>query len=200
MIHSQSIRGPRWRIWSLTSLLAGTLIVLAAAAHAHASDLKYVSNTKTVPTTLPQLTGRGVDHASCRGSHPDITGGGVRITGDNSDFDLEVGSTGPDSSNDWLGEANNSSGSDAQMTTTVICGKGRFSYPSAVKTIPAGVGTKKVSCPSGTKVTGGGVITRSASPKVEVAATKPFGGPDGNSTPDDGWSGVPTTAPMRPGT
>ncbi|MGH2973510.1 MAG: hypothetical protein ACRDLL_01385 [Solirubrobacterales bacterium] len=168
-------------------------IPLVAAAEAHASALKYVSKTKTVPSTLPTLNGRGVAEAQCPDSHPRVTGGGVKITGDNSDFDLEVASTSPDlgggGPDKWLGEANNSSGSDAQMTTTAICDKGRVRYPNHGKGIsPHGQATKRVSCPSGTKLTGGGVSTEGDSPKVEVAASKPFDGPDANSTPD-GWLG-----------
>ncbi len=188
----RSIPGLGWCLWAL-ALLGTTLIVLAAAADARASELKYPSKTKAVPSTLPRQNGRGVAEAACPDSHPHLTGGGVRITGDNSNFDLEVGSTNPETgvgSDKWLGEANNSSGSAAQMTTTAICAKGRFRYPDGSKSIPPGdQASKRVHCPSGTKVIGGGVSTEGDSPKVEVASTEPFDGSDANSTPDDGWLG-----------
>lgn len=171
-------------------LIAGALLVPTVAAHA--SELEYMSKVKTVPSTLPTLNGRGLAEAACPGSHPQVTGGGVKITGDNNGFDLQVGSTLPQESAQptrWLGEANNSSGSDAQMTTTAICSKGRFKYPIHSRPIgPGGQATKRVSCPSGTKLTGGGVATSGDSPEVQVAVSMPFDGPDGNSTPD-GWLG-----------
>ncbi|MGH3374994.1 MAG: hypothetical protein ACRDP6_09665, partial [Actinoallomurus sp.] len=102
----------------------------------------------------------------------------------------------PDS---WLGVANNTSGSDAQMTTTAICGKGRFRNRSADKSIhPGGQGFKQVSCPSGTKLTGGGVAMEGDSPKVKVVASRPFDGPDTNSAADDGWLGTATNGTNSP--
>jgi hypothetical protein len=179
-----------WRLRSLLAVGAVSLIVLAVAGQA--SALKYYSKTKAVPSTPPTLGGRGEVQASCPKSHPQVTGGGVRITGDNSNFDLEVAGTKPSGARNggWSGEVNNSSGSTAQMTTTAICARGRYRYPARSKLISPGVqATKKVSCPSGTKLTGGGVTTEGSSPRMEVAASKPFDGPDGNRTPDDGWLG-----------
>ena len=191
MIDRRSTPGTsKWSLGALVGLLAAVFIY--AAADAHADAIKYVSKTRTVPSTLPNVNGRGAAVAQCPDSHPNVTGGGVKITGDNSDFDLEVGSTNPFGGRNegWVSAANNSSGSDAQMTTTAICAKGDFRYPTANKGIhPGGQGTKRVACPSGTKVIGGGVVTEPQSAKVEVAATRPFDGPDGNSTPEDGWLG-----------
>ncbi len=179
--------------WGSSVLSIAAIFVLAVATHAQASDLKYVSKSKVVPSVLPTLDGRGVAVAKCPKDHPKVTGGGVKIIGDNSNFDLEVGTTLPQEDarpNEWLGEANNSSGSEAQMTTTAICAKGRLKYPGRSRNIPpGGQATKRVACPSGTKLTGGGVSTEGASPRVEVAASKPFDGPDGNKVPDDGWLG-----------
>ncbi|MGH2975911.1 MAG: hypothetical protein ACRDLL_13740, partial [Solirubrobacterales bacterium] len=76
-------------------MLSATFLVLATAAESRASDLKYVSKTKTVPSALPRQNGQ-LAEAQCPASHPHVTGGGVKITGDNSDFNLHVGSTNPD--------------------------------------------------------------------------------------------------------
>ena len=152
-----------------------------------------MSKSKTVRSVLPTLEGRGVATAECPSGHPQVTGGGVKVLGDDSNFDIEVATTLPQEDahpNKWLGEANNSSGSDAQMTTIAICGQGRFRYPAGNRIIPAGgQASKRVACPAGTKLTGGGVSTEGASPRVELAASRPFDGPDGDSIPDDGWLG-----------
>jgi hypothetical protein len=172
--------------------LVAVLSFMLVAPSAGASDFAYISKTKTVPSTLPNQNGRGTAEARCPSGHPHVTGGGVRITGDNNGLELEVASTNPegDPPDAWLGEANNGSGSDAEMTTMAICGKGRFKYPVNSKNIiPGGQATTRVACPSGTKLTGGGVATEGNSPKVEVAASRPFDGSDGNSTTDDGWLG-----------
>ena len=176
-----------------------TFLVLAVAAESRASDLKYVSERKVVHSTLPRQNGRGVAEAQCPSSHPHVTGGGVKITGDNSDLELHVGSTSPEPSGTWLGEAINTSGSDAQMTTTAICSKGRFDYPLRSAPIrPGGQAFKDVSCPHGTTVTGGGVATEGDSPKVGVVLSSPFDGPDANSIPDDGWEGSATNGTGSP--
>ena len=184
----------RWHGCALGAALAALLTILLVGTAAGAS-FTYPSHTKTVPSTLPGLDRRGLDSVNCPDSHPRVTGGGVRITGDNSNFDLEVSAidfdfSGPEGSG---AEANNSSGSPAQMTTTAICTKGernQFSQARGAKNItPNRQATKREFCPSGFKVIGGGVMTQSQSPKVEVAATEPIDGPDGNSTPDDGWLG-----------
>jgi hypothetical protein len=183
-------RGVRWRLGGLFVPLAVTAVFLATAAGA--SALKYVTRTKTVPSTLPTLNGRGQAEAPCPASNPNVAGGGVKIIGDNSDFDLEVASTSADFStpDKWLGEANNSSGSDAQMTTTAICSASRIRHRSDSKVIPVGgQATKRVLCPEHTRVIGGGVATEGDSPKVEVASSKPIDTPGGNNAPDDGWSG-----------
>jgi hypothetical protein len=179
------------RGWGLAALLA-VLSFMLVPSSAGANELSYISKTKTVPSTLPNLNGRGTAEARCPSDHPDVSGGGVKIEGDNSGFDLEVASTNPEGSppGAWLGEANNTSGSDAEMTTTAVCGKGRFKYRVDTKLIsPGGQATVKVACPSGTKLTGGGVSTEGNSPRVELAATRPFDGADGDPTTDDGWLG-----------
>src|SRR5262245_3150407 len=115
MINCRSTRGAKWRLRAPFVLLAATLVFFVAAAQA--SALKYFSKTKTVPSTLPIQNGRGEATATCPNSHPHVIGGGVRISGDDSHFDLEVASTNPSGTGNraWLGEANNSSGSKAQM-------------------------------------------------------------------------------------
>ena len=187
---------------SLATLVVALVALVAfVAPSARASDLKYVSKSKAVHSTLPHQNGRGVAEPHCPASHPHVTGGGVKITGDNGDLELHVGSTSPEPSHSWLGEAINTSGSDAQMTTTAICSKGRFDYPLHTATIPRGGQTfKSVSCPHGTKVTGGGVATEGDSPRVGVVLSSPFDGPDANSTPDDGWQGSGNNGTSSPNT
>jgi hypothetical protein len=190
--------------WSLATLIAIFLAVVAVVApNARASELKYISTTKTVTSTLPTGHRGNPGTATCPAGHPHVTGGGFNLTGDNSDFELSVATmvpAFPSGASAWLGEANNTSGSDAQMTTTAICAKGSFKYPEASKNIsPGGQGTKKVSCPPGTKVTGGGLETAPNSPRAEVVVSRPFDGPDGNSTPDDGWLGTENNGTHRQG-
>ncbi len=189
--------GAGWFRWTAIGTLAAFVALLlgGTVAEAGSGAPKYLSKTKTIPSTLPGLNGRGHEEVACPDSHPVPTGGGVRITGDNSDLELEVATTsaGPlvGGTRGWLGEANNSSGSDAKMITTAICEKGNFKGRLDDKNIPPGDQVvKRVSCPSGTKVAGGGVSTESQSPRVSVASTRPFDGSDANSTPDDGWLGA----------
>ncbi len=191
MIGRRSMRGPRRLLWAAALLGAG-IVVLVAATEPRASELKYESKSKTVHSTLPNVNGRGQVEITCPASHPHPTGGGVKITGDNSDLELAVASTNPNGAppHGWLAEADNRSGSDAQMTITAICAKGRFSNPLHSQNIgPGGQATKRVACPSGTKVSGGGVSTEGDSPQVAVAVSRPFDSPDAGSTPDDGWIG-----------
>jgi hypothetical protein len=50
---------------------------------------------------------------------------------------------------------------------------------------PFSIGSAKVSCPAGTKVTGGGVGNGSLR---HILTSRPFDGPDADRVPDDGWA------------
>ncbi len=175
--------------------LLAILVAIDTAAGAGSDAFEYPSRTQAAFDEFHgNGTGRTSGSVSCPHSHPHVTGGGIEISGDNSHLGLSVGSIRPAGrAGAWDADANNGSGSPAQMTTTAICAEaGRFEYPFRDKTIaPGGQDQLRVSCPANTKVTGGGVETTSEnSPHVEVASTEPFDGQDRNSTPDDGWLGT----------
>ena len=192
IVDRDSTRGAKWRPFALAGALAGLAIFFAigTAAGAGSGGLEYLTKSKSVPST----DSREFDAVFCPHGQSQIIGGGVEITGDNSDLGLEVGSTSPTRGGDpgsWFAEAINSSASPAQMTVTAICARGRFAYQRRERLVAAGGQDQlKAPCPAGTKVTGGGVITATDSLKVDVASTEPFDGPDPGSTPDDGWLGT----------
>ena len=172
--------------------VAACLLIGATASQAINGGLFYASLEKAVPDSGPDHLGRTVGTIFCHGSRPHPTGGGVQISGDNSNFDLEVASI-DTIGHSWAVEVNNDSGSPAQMTETAICSSrgGPYSYPDATRAIPAGEQVlKRVSCPAGTSVTGGGVSTTGDHTGVEVASTEPADGPDRDSKPDDAWLGT----------
>jgi hypothetical protein len=174
-----------WRrsIAAFGAASVAALIAIGTAAAASSDVLVYQPKTKTVPTsTLPRVNGRTFDHADCPGTEPHVTGGGVKLSGDNSNLDLAVTAT-LGGGGHWLAEAKNSSGSNAQMRVTAICTKsGAFTYPHHDSTVPPHQTVlADVHCPRGTKLTGGGVSTSSQSPKVVVSQSSPEG--------HTGWSG-----------
>ncbi len=174
---------------SATLLAILLAIETAAGSDAASRAFVYPSEAKAVPSQ-PSRLNHTAALSFCPDSHPHLTGGGVKIRGDDSGFDLEVASTTGVEHGGWAGAANNSSGSQAQMTTTAVCAKsGHFRYPQIDKTIhPSAQATARARCPAGTKVTGGGVTTDSSgTSKVTVAASEPFDGADRGSRPDDGW-------------
>jgi hypothetical protein len=127
---------------------------------------------------------------SCKGS--ELVGGGVGISG--RDEDLEVGSTEPLFSG-WRGEANNTSGQAEALTLHAICDSsaipGDYVTVERSQQVDAGKsGERLARCPGGTRVASGGVGAIPDEVEVEVAATSPFDGADGNATPEDAWRGV----------
>lgn len=182
---SRSIR----RVLTGCFILAGLLLAVPASG-APNSGLTYPALEKAVPDSGPDHLGKTGDSMGCHGKPP--TGGGVQISGNNTDFDLEVATTETLGSR-WSAEVNNDSGAPARMILTVVCanGGGRFSYPDASRTIPAGSQVlKKVSCPRGTQVVGGGVSTTGESTGIEIASSEPADGPDHDSKLDDAWLGT----------
>jgi len=171
------------------------LIEPAAGAGSPASgSLKYPFLQFQVPSASQDGLGVTSGVAPCPKGHPNVTGGGIELGGDQSGLDLEVHTTGPLGRGSWAGLANNSSTSTASAKVTAICAKGdprKFIHRQetiAVAPKTEGVGT--VTCPHRTKVTGGGVFTSGTSFKVEVAETGPIDIGDINSLPDNGWGGV----------
>ena len=87
--------------------------------------------------------------------------------------------------------ANNSSGTDAQMTIYAICASGQYVYPhKTVSVAPGHTNAAKVSRPAGTKVVGGGVVGIGGDHSVEVGSSEPADGHDANHKIDDAWFGV----------
>ena len=173
--------------------ISGMLVGIDSAAAAGSGGLSY---PPALLQPLPDAgaSGAGVTEGSvgCPHGHPHPTGGGVKIEGSDPNLDLEIHSTSPGISNaSWNVQANNSSGSDAQMTTYAICATGQYVYPSVTLSVAAGhTGAAKVSCPAGTRVVGGGVATIDGDHSVEVGASEPADGHDANHKPDDAWFGI----------
>jgi hypothetical protein len=162
-------------------------VILVAGAALGAGGLSYSSKHRNVSNAEP---GRTSLAAKCTAANSHATGGGVKVDGDESGLDLEVGSTLPNGShNAWKGGANNSTVATAQMTTTAICGKGNYVYKTVKKSVGVGKAEQKTAkCPAGTKVVGGGVGAP-GDHGVEVGASEPSDGGDGNSKADDAWLG-----------
>jgi hypothetical protein len=173
-----------------------TALVAQVATGSSGDPLTYTSAKQFVPN---QDIGRTQDSVGCPGSDSHPTGGGVEIRGDQTDLNLEVaGSASSQRHSGWFASVNNNSGSPAHMTTTVICAKGKFVYESAARTIKGNnQAQKEVSCPAGTKVTGGGINTGSILPQVEVSSSEPVDDSDPGSEPDNGWLGIANNG--RPG-
>jgi hypothetical protein len=169
-------------------LAGGALAIVAAGTALSAgSTLSYPSAQKTASNAGAGRTAKSVP---CPGDHPHPTGGGVEMAGDESELDLEVGSSGPTGNHrGWSGGGNNSSSSTAEMTVTAICGKGNYAYTTAKKRLRVNRSVeKKVSCPGGSDVVGGGVQA-AGDHGVEVGSTEPSDGGDRDSKADDAWLG-----------
>jgi hypothetical protein len=164
----------------------GAILLLASAFGA--LSLRYVSKDKPVPSAEPGRTSLTVP---CSGGRH-VTSGGVEVDGDESTLDLEVGSTLPAKHNKaWRGGGNNGPAADptADMTVTAVCAKGNFIYKTAKKHLPVdGAVRKKVSCPVGTNVVGGGVGAP-GDHGVEAFISEPRDGGDGDVLRDDAWTG-----------
>lgn len=182
------------------ALLAGMVIASGASATGALGAvgrqaLTYRTATKTVPDGGDRGSGHSTDSVFCPAAQPFVMGGGLTIDGENSHFDLEVHDTtgvigdGADDKGLWIAGANNNSGSSALMTTTAICTSqsGEVGVRATRDIPPDAQVLKHVLCPTGSKVVGGGAVLTGDSPKVEVASTQPFDGPDADRVPDDGW-------------
>lgn len=176
------------------AVLVATGGMLAGVDTAAAAGTGGLSYPPRLLQALPDASenGDGVTGGSdgCPQSHPHPVGGGVNLQGPDPDLDLEVHATGP-AGNAWRVQANNSSGSDAQMTIYAICATGQYVYPhQTVSIAPGHTNAAKVSCPAGTKVVGGGVAIIGGDHTAEVGSSEPADGPDANHKIDDAWFGT----------
>jgi hypothetical protein len=143
----------RRRAGWLVTLSAALLVLTAGVAFATSVTLvsKKVtlsadSNTHSAPAKCPLGT-----HAA---------GGGVKLGDNYNDF---VQGTYPSPTNKrvWVGQAwrSSSESTDASFTTYATCIKGALKFVSHSKSLPAdsSTHTTSVACPSGTKITGGGI-------------------------------------------
>jgi hypothetical protein len=183
--HGRNAR--RNRATLLMGMIAMTSTVVSATpASAAGSGLVYPSKVFAAPR--PDVTHGDV---TCPDSHPNVTGGGIEITGDESTLDLEAGETRPLGPHKWTAGANNSSVGGASMKITAICSKGTFTVVQDNRAIDANSqASLDVLCPTGTQLSGGGVEVGGDSHKNEVATTEPLDGPDAGTLPDDGWFGT----------
>jgi hypothetical protein len=137
----------------------------------------------TVPDASVNGNGVTFDALLCPKSHPNATGGGAGIIGDQSQLDLELKTSFP-SGRAWGFELNNSSGSSALGTLDLVCAKGDFKDPvKHVAIPPGGQGERFVTCPKGTTLAGGGVSATGGDHKTEIASSAP----EGNGPRPDSW-------------
>lgn len=171
----------------LPVIVSAALLVVLIGSALGAVAPKYISKHKTVVSGEPGRTNLSV---GCPGGRH-VTSGGVQVIGDESNLDLEVGSTLPSGNGKaWRGGANdNPPTPNGKMTVTAICAKGKFFYVTAKKKVKVdGFARKIVSCPSGTNVIGGGAGA-AGDHGVEVIQSEPRDGKDADTDPDDGWLG-----------
>jgi hypothetical protein len=160
----------------LALTLVSSLLGVAGASGA-GSGVPFYSplHGLVVPDASENGSGVTFDALGCPNSHPNATGGGAVISGDQSNLDLELKSSFP-SGRDWGFELNNSSGSAALSTTLLVCAKGDFKYPTRKVAIPPGAqGERFVTCPKGTTLAGGGVHAFGGDHKTEIASNAPEG-------------------------
>jgi hypothetical protein len=188
------------------SILTGVVLALLGsvilAAPAGADPIAFNENTTTIPSKPPQSPpAHNGTIAGCPDGHPHLTGGGAALSRV-VDPDIQLWSTALVETGIWGGTASNiDTGHNAQLTVTALCAKsGNFSYPEGSKDgdFTAQV-AKGVNCPTGKKLTGGGVDgtpinlsqkRRGGIPAPEIAASYPEDGPDANSKRDDRWVGA----------
>lgn len=184
----------RWQGWRLTVAPAAAAIVLSlvgspvANAATVGGGLAYpAAHTQVLPAT-----GNGVtsDAVACPSAFPHPVGGGIRIDGSDPGLDLEVHASTPTASG-WSVAGNNSSGSNAHMTTFAICATGTYLTPSSSSTIkPGHWSSLKVSCPAGMQAIGGGVSIIGGDHADEVSASEPTDGADADHAIGDAWYGA----------
>ena len=136
---------------------------------------------------------------ACPASHPHVTGGSAEITGDQSDLDLELKSSGPVTGGHgpgkWHFDLTNSSHAGAQGAVGPICARGSFRYPQKRFQIGARQEAQaSVACPRGTKLAGGGVLALAGDHRTEIGSTAP----QGNSRHPRAWAGTVNNGANHP--
>jgi hypothetical protein len=170
--------------------MTAALAAVHAPARRRAATLIY---RETGPVLVPDASDNGdgvtTGFVDCPDSHANPIGGGAQISGHQSSLDLEIKSSGPGLGQSWVIDANNSSGSRGSMVEHAICAKGRFVVATkhGDPIPPNDEGGALVSCPRGTKLAGGGVVTHGGDHATEIGDTEPADGNDGNSKRDDAW-------------
>jgi hypothetical protein len=163
---------------ALAGASAALLVVLVAIGTA-AAGIKYVPDVFEAPA------GSSASHrVDCPASHPDVTGGGIQISGDNSQRQLSVSATNPGFDHArWFAGALNDSSSTATLGIIAICGESsHLSYANHDRSVPGHENrATSATCPSGTKLIGGGVSTT----KGDIGSTKP-----NPNSPRRAWFGV----------
>lgn len=193
----------RWAL-ALAFLTLGGIACLWPASQdargASSPTLRYVTETLD-----PFPPGTSSLSALCP-KRTDVIGGGVgggSFGADPAETDIEVRATGPERLPDdpdpttddgWFGAVSNKDDPSAVLFVDAICARGAgLDYRDRFKSVPAeSQATRRVRCPQGTNVTGGGVVDNvgvlaDSDFPMEVAASAPFDGNDGDSRPDDGW-------------
>jgi hypothetical protein len=153
------------------------------------------------PTTSIPDGMRGVSKASCPAGSK-VTGGGVHASG--GDPDIEVNSTNPFDGPDpgtaaddaWTTTGDNFTGAPATITTYAVCATSgalrRVDSGGALP--PFSEASRRVNCPAGTSVLGGGILIFAVGGKTQVfvGSTEPVDGGDADAKRDDGWLATAT--------
>jgi hypothetical protein len=173
-------------------LLRSRVPVLTIAAFATAVAIAQGSGGSSYPHVSKNVSNvdpaRTAATVRCPASKPHVVSGGLRM--ERSNVELEVGSILPSASHKaWVGGGNNTTASPDQMTVTAICSKRHFVYRAASVRVPVDKAReKKVPCPPGSSVAGGGVGAP-GDHGVEVGVSEPADGSDRNHKVGDAWVG-----------
>jgi hypothetical protein len=175
------------------ALIAGLAIMLPAVLVSTASGkgLRYVSSDVK---DLPAGKIKGATVKCPDGSR--VVGGGVTVndantaTGVHSSYPIDADG---DSKYDdgWRGVANSRSAGDKSFRVTAVCSRtGRYTYTRAsTNNAPDNANTGLFApCPSGQRVTGGGVELSRGNTSFYAGASFPVDA-DVDGDPDDGWMG-----------
>ena len=157
---------------------AGT-VASQAAPSAVPAGYELVSATFTAATGV-QTIGAVTCPITITGVARVPLGGGVYIS--STDLSANINSSYP-SGRDWVADVNNASGFDTAFSVWAVCGKAPKGYTVVSATFPNPAGGQSynitVTCPTGTKVLGGGGISSSLDLAVNINSSIPQ---------DNGWA------------
>ena len=170
----------------VNSRSAGHKTFRVSAICSRRGRLVYTRTTTNIPTP------GHIDVAAFCPSGTPVAGGGVQLSGGGSS-DVIAGSQPVDSDLDmvtddgWSGVANTTVDGAVELTAHAICARsGDYDYVSADGTVPGfQQGSAAVDCPGGTRITGGGGSSATATTSTELAGTFPYF--NGASSPGHGW-------------